>query len=166
MQKSLRLVVAAALIGLGIWGWRTLFPSPARVIRARLLQLARTASFESREGIVPRGLKAQKLPDFFTPDVVIRVETRAYGARTWNGRDEFLSELGPIMQGYRGGVRVEFMDISVTLGPDRLTAVANLTVRVTFPAENDFIVQECNFSFRKVEGRWRIYRVETVKTLS
>jgi hypothetical protein len=166
MQKSLRFIVALVLIGLGVWGWRVLFPAPGKIIRARLLQLARTVSFETKDGIVPRGLKAQKLPEFFTPDVVIRFDIRAYGARTWNGRDELMSELGPAMQGHRGGVKVEFLDVTVTLAPDRQTAVANLTARVTLPAENDFIVQECNLQLKKVERKWLIYRVETVKTLS
>lgn len=166
MQKSLRLIVAIVLIGLGIWGWLVLFPGPAKVIRARLLRLARTVSFEAKDGIVPRGLKAQKLPEFFTPDVFISFDIRAYGARTWNGRDELLSELGPAMKDHRGGVKVEFLDVTVTLAPDRQTAVANLTARVSLLSENDFIVQECNIMLKKVERKWLIYRVETVKTLS
>jgi hypothetical protein len=65
MQKSLRFLFAAALIALGVWGWRILFPSPEKIIRARLTELAATLSFEPGEGTIVQAYNAQKLKEFF-----------------------------------------------------------------------------------------------------
>jgi hypothetical protein len=54
MQKSFHVVLVAALIALGIWGWRMLFPSPENIIRARLASLAETVSYEPKVGPIPR----------------------------------------------------------------------------------------------------------------
>ena len=53
MEKSFRIVVVVALIAAGIWAWRALFPSPEKVIRSRLKNLAATASFEPEDGTLP-----------------------------------------------------------------------------------------------------------------
>jgi hypothetical protein len=165
MQKSFRVVIVLALIGLGIWGWRVLFPNPEHVIRSRVAGLARTASFEPQDGTVPKGFKLQKLPDYFTPDLVINLTVRGYGSVTLEGRDEFVQKVMVAMKELRG-MKVEFLDINVTLRSDRQTAVANLTCKVTIAGEQDFIVQECNFMLKKVDGRWLIYRIDSVKSLS
>ncbi len=165
MEKSFRIVVIVALIAAGVWGWRALFPSPEKVIRSRLKALAATASFEPEEGTIPRAFKAQKAAGYFTADAVVSLEPRGYPAQLFNGRDE-LQEAA--LAGTRGlrGLKVEFLDINVTLGPDKQSAVANLTCKVTPVGERDFSVMELNCTLKKVNGAWLIHRVETVKTLS
>lgn len=167
MQKSFRLIAALTVIGMGIWGARMLFPSPEQAIRSRLLNLARTLSFERKDGILSRGLKAQNFLECFTLDVVVSLDSRAYGARTLTGRDELQQALlVALNHEAAGGLKVEFLDINVTLGPDKQTAVADLTAKATVTGERDFLVQEFNFMLKKADGQWLIYRVETVKTLS
>jgi len=165
MQKSLRLLGAAALIGLGIWGWFYFFPSPEKVIRSRLTTLARTVSFAPQDGTLARAYSAQKAAGFFTPDAEVVVEARGMEALDFNGRDEIQQRA---LAGTRvlHGLKVEFLDINVTLGPDQQTATANLTGKWTLGGEREFNVMEFNFLLRKVDGVWLIYRVETVKTLS
>ena len=85
VKKPVRLILAAALIGLAIWGWRVWFPSP-QMPSARALNLARTVSFEPGEGTIPRGLKAQSLGDYFTSDVVITWKSVALTRASWKSR--------------------------------------------------------------------------------
>jgi hypothetical protein len=165
MQKSFRALLVIALIAAGIWSWRVLFPSPQNAIRSRLRKLAETASFQSGQGIIPKALKAQKLADYFTPDVTVIAEIRGYGADTWKGRDELIQNAAIRMQ-QLGALKVEFVDINVTLTPDGQSAVANLTGKATVPGERDFFVQEFDFRLKKIGGHWLIYEIETVKTLS
>ncbi len=165
MQKSLRLAGAVALIGLGVWGWFILFPSPEKVIRSRLHNLARTVSFESKDGTLARGYSVQKAVGFFTAEAEIRVDGRGLEPLHFSGRDEIQQALLWAVRSFRG-LKVEFLDVNLTFGPDRQTAKANLTGKWTTAGDRDFNVQEFNFLLRQVDGVWLIYRVETVKTLS
>lgn len=165
MQKSLRLLGTLALIGLGVWGWFILFPGPEKVIRSRLNNLARTVSFEPNDGTLARGYSAQKAAGFFTRDAEVVVEVRGIEALNFSGRDEILQRLMIVARELHG-LKVEFLDINVTLEPDRQSAKANLTGKWTLAGDKEFNVMEFNFLLRKVDGTWLIYRVETVKTLS
>ncbi|HEY2082608.1 MAG TPA: hypothetical protein VGI88_07460, partial [Verrucomicrobiae bacterium] len=63
-------------------------------------------------------------------------------------------------------LKVEFPDMNVTIDPGGGTAKVNLTAKATVPGEKDISAQEFNFLIKKVDGKWLIYKVETVKTLS
>ena len=67
MKIVFRLVLAAALVALGVWLWTVLFPSPEKVIRKRLTELARTVSFSPNEGNLVRLAGAQNLAAFSPP---------------------------------------------------------------------------------------------------
>jgi hypothetical protein len=164
MQKSFRLILCASIIGLGLWGWRTWFPTPEEIIRSRLRKLAAIASFEPQQGMVSRTYYAQKIVGFFTPDVVIDFDSRGYEAMTINGRDELQQKVLAATRFV--GVKVEFLDVNITFGPDKQTAIANLTGKATVEGQRDFFVQEFNFILKKADGQWLIWRVESVKTLS
>jgi len=153
------------LIAVGLWLWRVLFPSPERAIRSRLADLATTMSVEHGEGNITRALHYSKLPDFFTPDVAIATDLRGYPPVAFEGRDELMRWIAAARQNW-SWMKVEFLDLNVALGPDKQTAVVNLTGKATVPGERDFLVQEFNFMFKKVDGKWLIYRIESVKTLS
>ncbi|MGA7741089.1 MAG: hypothetical protein WBP56_23395 [Polyangia bacterium] len=165
MKKLVRLVLAAAVIGLAIWGWRAWFPSPQNAIRARLRDVARTASVDPGEGIIPRGLKAQRLGEYLTPDVAISLDVRGFESHTLQGRDEVTQAVLGAMQRLRG-LKIEFVDINVTLDPGSQAAVVNLTGKATITGERDLQVQEFNFKLKKIDRDWLIYRIDTVNTLS
>jgi hypothetical protein len=165
VQKPFRILVTAALIGLAVWVWWTFFPGDNRAIRSRVAELAKTASFKPEDGIIPRGLKAESLPYFFTTDATLVLRARGFEARDFSGREAIQEHALYLMKGLRG-LEVEFLDVNLTFGPDKLTAIANLTCKATPAGERDFYVQEMNFMFKKVDGKWLIYRVETVKTLT
>ena len=164
MQKLVRLIIGAALIALGIWAWRALFPSPERVIRSRVLSLAKTFSYDRNEGTIAKAYNTSKLLDFFTLDVEIFVELRGYRPETINGRDDVIKAAGGA-RAYFPEMKVKLPDINVTLSADKLTAVANVTATISGLGDQDWI-QEMNILFKLVDKRWVIYRVETVKTLT
>ena len=165
MQKFIRLLGIITLIGLGVWGWFYFFPGPEKVIRSRLNSLAKTVSFKSEDGIIPRGYKAEKAVGFFSPDIDTQFELRGWENFHVTTREE-LSQLLLIGARQLRSLKVEFLDINVTLGADRQTAKANLTAKWSIGGSRDFDVQELNFLLKKVDRTWLIYRVETVKTLS
>lgn len=164
MQKSFRVLVALAIVVAAIWAWKTFFPSPERVIRSRLVKLAKLNSFEPGEGNIAKAFAVQKLDDYFTPDVTVTIDVRGYDAFSFNGRQDLVSSVSR-MRFYLQGMKVELPDIAVTLGPDKQTASADVTGKLTISGEHDFIVQELKFTLKKVDGKWLIDHVETVKTL-
>src|SRR3954471_23038770 len=105
MQKSFRILLAAALIGLGVWGWFLLFPSPEKVIRSRLNSLAKAASSEPAEGNIAKAYNLQKLPDYFTTDVELNIEARGYPSLVLNGRDELMQAV-MMSRGQRSSIKV------------------------------------------------------------
>ncbi len=166
MKKwALRLVVLLVLAGLGYWGWRVWFPGPEKAIRKRLNELAQTASFSGNEGTLVKLAGAQALTTFCTPDVEITVDIPGHSRQTISGHEELLQAVAGA-RSYANGFNVEFFDILVTVAPDRNSAVAELTAKGNVPREGDFYVQELKFALKKVEGKWLIYRADTVKVLS
>jgi hypothetical protein len=165
MQKLVRILAALAVVLLAIWLWRYFFPSPEKVIRSRLSDLAATVSVEAGEGNFRKVLHLQKLPDFFTPDVAVVVDIRGYPPVSFEGRDELVRWIMGARQNWNW-LKVEFLDVNVTINADGQTAVANFTGKATVPTDRDFFVQEFNFLLKKVDGKWLIYRIESVKTLS
>jgi hypothetical protein len=166
MKRRLwRLLAAAALFGAALWLWQFFFPNPEKVIRANLARVAALASFASNEGPMAKLGNTQELAGFFTDDITIRVGVRALELQMLSGRDHLSQRLMYARQ-YFNAMKVELLDAHVLLGPDRQTAMVNLTGRVTVPGEKDFYVDEFNFAFRKAGRKWLIYRIESVKTLS
>ena len=67
MKIVFRFVLLAALMALGVWLWFVLFPSPEKIIRQRLTELARTASFSSGEGNLARLAAAKDIWPAISP---------------------------------------------------------------------------------------------------
>ena len=162
--KASRLVLVVVLLAAGFWAWRIVFPGPEKVTRASLQDLAQTASFDN-EGALAKAYNAQKIASFFSTNVEVNLDIHGYVSQTFNGRDELQQAALFARQHFRA-IKIEFVDVNVTLGPDRESAVANLTVKATFSGEPDLTAQEFNFDLKKSGGRWLIGRVETVKTVS
>lgn len=163
MQKLVRFIFLAALIAVGVWLWRALFPSPERVIQSRLHSLAKTVSFEKGQGTLSQAYAISKLTEFFTVDVEVQIEAEGYGKHTLSGRDELI-QLAGFTRTRTSMLKVAFPDIHVQVASDRQSALADVTATVT-DGKDDWI-QEMNFHFRYVDKKWLIYRVETVKTLT
>src|SRR2546422_1061895 len=160
-----RAIIAAALVVVAVWLYSVFFPSPERLIRARLAQLAKSASFGRNESPVAILANSQRVANFFTADVEIRVDLPGRSAATLSGREE-VRERTMAVRSIVGGLQVEFLDINLAIAPDKQSAEANLTLKGRIAGEKDLIVQELKFLLNKIEGDWKIKRVETVKTLS
>jgi hypothetical protein len=159
-----RVGLLGAFLGLGYGGWIVLFPSPERIIAKRLAHIAHLASVAPNEGALARLANSQKLTTFCSSDVEIAVDVPGRVSQTLNGRDELLqaviaahSTLSPF--------KVEFLDVTVIVNPDKQSAQAHLTAKATFPGERTPEVQELKIDFRKVEHDWLIQHAETVRTL-
>jgi len=165
MKIVLRLILLAALAALGVWLWTVLFPSPEKVIRRRLVELARTVSSPPNESDLTRLAVARSVAGFFSAPVELKLAIPELGQRDSIDREE-ITAMVLMVRSRAGGLRVNFPDINVTVAPDRHSAVANLTVDATISGERDRLLQEMKFTLRQIDGQWLITRVETVQTLS
>ncbi len=165
MEKFIRIVLIAALIGAGFFVWWHFFPSPERAIKSRLNDLAETISFGPSDQGISRMLAADKVGGFFMLEVELTIDVPGYRARqTINSRTEIRQGLLGAQQNFNS-VNVEFLDINVTVDPGGTSAVANLTLDLHIRGERA-VLQELNVTFQLVEGKWLISKVETVQTLS
>lgn len=165
MKRAIQIVLALAIIGLAIWGWTTIHPSPEKIVRARLNDLAKALSFKSGSGALAQAYNAQKASEFFTPDVEVEVNLTGFEPIALHGRDEVM-QIAMAARSRLTSLQVEFLDMNVTIGPDGQSAKVNLTGKGTVTGERDISAQEFNFNLKKVDGKWLIYHVETVRTLS
>ena len=160
----IRALPLAALVAVVFWGWCTLYPSPERVIRKRLGEIAKLASFTPKQGLVSKAWNASQLGEFFTLDVQVTVDV--YGTQhSLSGRDELMQAAIGARSAF-SSLTVKFPDIKVVVAPDSNSAVVNLTVRGIIPGQKDFYLQELKLRMIKVKRDWLINQVETVKTLS
>lgn len=165
MKNIFRLALLAAVAAFGFWLCTILFPSPEKVIRSRLADLARTATFGAQDSAIARALKAQRLANFFSADAQLTFDTPGMGQHTLSGREEIRENATAAFQSIPT-LRVEFLDANIRLDAGRHDAEVGLTAKVTFGDTKDFGVQEMRFLFRKIDGQWLIVRIETVQTLS
>jgi ketosteroid isomerase-like protein len=162
--RILRLLVLAALVALGVWGWRLRHPSPEHIIRKELAELARTACVPADEANLRKLANAQKLASFFTSDAELTIDVPGRFSQTISGRAE-VQEKALGARSMLGGLTVEFLDVNVTVAPDAESATARLTARANLPGDSVPQVEELKVGFKKVEGDWLIQRAENVKTL-
>jgi hypothetical protein len=163
-QWIVRAVLLGALAALGYWLWTIFFPNPEKVIRNRIQEVARLASFSSNEGALAKLSNAQKLSSCVADNVEIQVEFQRHSERIFSGRDDVLQAC-VAARNLAGGLTVEFPDVVVTLHPGKESATAEVTLRAQIQGERDYIVQELKIEFVKIGGEWLIRRAETVRTL-
>ena len=165
MKWVVRVVLAGAVIALGIWAWHHFFPNPETEVRNRLLELAKAASFSPGESPLSKVGAPKAIVDMCTDDIEISVDVQGMQRATLSGKDD-LRFNATIVRARLGGLSVEFLDITVTLTPNKQGAVANLTAKIKIPSEKEFFPQELKFTLKKVNGKWLIRKIETVRTLS
>jgi hypothetical protein len=145
--------------------WTILFPSPEKAVLKKIARLAANATFTANTGSLARANQAGNLVSCFSLDAEISVDVPDYPPHTLSGRDEIReAALGAFTR--LTALKVQFLDASVRLGADKLTADVSCTARITVGDNKDFGVQEMHFQLRKMDGDWLITNAETVKTLS
>jgi hypothetical protein len=165
MKIVLRVGLLAALVAVGIWLWLVLFPSPEKVIRQRLADVAKYASFAEDEGTLARLANAESLADCFSTNAEINLDIPGRLQHPITGRDE-ITQTATAARSMVPSLYVKFLDLDVTIGPDKRSAVADFTAEARVGGDQDLIVQEMKFTLQKIGGQWLITRVETIRTLS
>lgn len=164
MKIVIRVLALASLVALGVWLGTVLFPGPEKIIRSRLTNVARTVSFAPPEGMLARAASAQKLAGFFALQTEVSIDLPGREQHDFAGRDE-IAQAALLARNRFRALKVEFLDVQVSLASDQQSAIVNLTAKAKAPDEKDFFVQEMKFTLKKTDGDWLISRVETVKTL-
>ncbi|MBC8000956.1 MAG: nuclear transport factor 2 family protein [Opitutaceae bacterium] len=159
-----RILLVAAIAGLGLVVWFKFFPGDEKVIRKQLEKVARLASFSADEAPLTRLGNAKELANSFTPDVRIEINLQGLREQSIEGRDRVF-EMGMAARGAGPGAKVELIDPVVDFPGSRDSAIVGLTLKVQVSGQPDLGVQEMRLTMKKLSGEWLIQRVETVKTL-
>jgi hypothetical protein len=165
MKIILRLCFLAAVAAIGFWLWIVFFPSAESVIKKQITTVARLLTFNSKEGQIAKVANVEDLTGYFSNDIEILVDTPVQARQSVSGRED----LRQILLGARmalTGLDVEFKDVTVTVAPGGIEATVNLTAQARVAGDRDSFVQEAKFSLRKIEGKWIIVKIETVRTLT
>jgi len=165
MKLILRLIALAALLALGWWLWTALFPSDETVIRKRVNRVATLMTYDSKEGNIAMAANVSELMSLFDVNVEILIDVPGYRKEELSGRDAIRAGAMLARQTYPA-LEVKLLDQNVTLAPDGTSATVQLTGQAREPGKRDFFVQELKFELRKIDGKWLIVRVETVRTLT
>jgi hypothetical protein len=164
-MKKITGILLAVLAAAGVWLWTILFPSPQKIIRAQLSQLARDVSFTSNQSPLAGIAAIHSLANFFSTNAEVNLEVPGRSGQTISGREE-------IMQAAAGAhasleaLQVEFPDVNVTVAPGKQSATADLDAKVQVSGNGDLDVEEFKFTLNKIDGKWLITRVETVRARS
>jgi hypothetical protein len=164
MRIAARVLVFALIAVAAVWLWGILFPNPDHVIRKRLADVARAASFARGQSYLSRLAGAQRLAGCFATNVEVSIEIPGHQERHWTGRED-IQQAALAARGTIDGLSVTFPDIALSIEPDKQSATADLTAEARITGESDLFVEEMKFALRKTGNEWLITRVETVQTL-
>src|SRR5208282_366925 len=103
MKIVFRIVMVAALAGLGVWLWMVLCPSPEKVIRRRFADLARTVSISAGAGDLARLSAARSLAGFFSTNVEMNLDLPRFGQISSMDREE-ITQLAMAASSRGGGL--------------------------------------------------------------
>jgi hypothetical protein len=165
MKIFFRVVLLAALVALGVWLWTIFFPSPEKIIRRRLDEVAGHVSFTPSESNLARLANARSLADYFATNVEVNINTREGEHQNFVGRDQ-ITQAALAARSALGSLNVKFLDVDVTVAPNKRSATADLTVDANVSGQPNAVVQEVKISLKKTGGQWLIIRVATVRILS
>ena len=164
MKRVLNIAVIAAVLLAGFWIYRILFPSDERLIRQLLAEAAETAEVKQNENPLFKIAGANKLIGYFSPDVVLKLDVPGVDTRTLDSADEIRQAITAARASLQEA-RFQFNEVQVNVGADSKSATAQFVAIAYLNGSGDPLVQELRMQLRKIDRRWRISRVETVKTL-
>ena len=164
MKYLPRLILLAAVIGLGYWAWTALYPSPAVIIRRHLVKIARLASFSTAEGHLTAVANTERLGPFFSDDVHVIINVPGVESVNLTGRAELLQTALAARTSGVGSLTVKFLGIVIDVSPDRQSANAEVTLDAT-SGQKDAVDQELKITFQHINRDWLITQVETVRVL-
>ena len=164
MKKILNITAIVALLLVGVWIYRILFPNDEKVIRQLLAEAAQTAAVKPNENPLFKIAGANKLVGFFSPDAVLKLDVAGVDTHTLNSPDE-LRQAVTAARASLQEARFQLHEVQVDVGPDSQSASAQLVAVAYLNGSGDPLVQELKMQLKKIDRRWKISRVETVKSL-
>jgi hypothetical protein len=165
LKKILAGFVVLGVLLLAVWLFQRFFPNDETRIHKLLDELAATASFSANEPALQRLANAQKLGAFFTADPSINLEVTDWESRTLQSRDE-LVQLALAVRSTVSGVQIELPDVIIAVSDDHESASAHLTAKASVAGKQEIHVQEFRLQLKKIDGDWKIWQVDTVRTLT
>ncbi len=160
-QLGVGLVAAVLLVWLGL-GWLS---SEARQIRRRLDALAETASVRVGDTNLVRLAKAARLAAYFTEDITIDLGSPPTVIR---GRDTLMA-VAARTQVSPEGLRIELVDVQITVDAEGARATASMTVQgsgIDFATGDQMIdAREIEMTLVKLDGEWLIQGVSAVSAI-
>ncbi|MDB6065643.1 MAG: hypothetical protein JWR26_1851 [Pedosphaera sp.] len=168
MKTLLRLLFLIVVLGLGVWAWTIFFPKPETIVRKRLSQLAALASFSAGEGNFAKVARIERLGALFADQVEVRVDVPGFEAHSFDRREDLMQVAMQVAMDTKQvptGIKAEFLDIMVEVGPDKKSALVDLTLNAKIGDDRDMVVQELKITLKNLKGNWLVTRIETVKTL-
>jgi ketosteroid isomerase-like protein len=165
MKNFMRLVLLAAIIAAGAWLWTVFHPGPQQMIRKRLAAVASDASFDSAQSAIVSANNVEALANSFATNAEVNLEVPERIQQTFSSRDE-IKQAYLVAHAVVSGLKVEFLDVNVAVGGDKMSATADATLKAQVLGEKDFIALEWKITLEKIDGDWLITRIETLRTLS
>jgi ketosteroid isomerase-like protein len=164
LKKILNIVGIVALLLLGVWIYRILFPNDEKLIRQLLAEAAETAAVKPDENPLLKIAGASKLVAFFSPDAVLKLDVAGVDTRTLDDPDD-LRQAVTAARASLQEAKFQLHEVLVNVGPDSQSATAQLVALAYLNGSADPLVQELKIQLKKIDRRWKISRVETVKSL-
>jgi len=164
LKKILNIAAIVALLLVGVWIYRFLFPSDEKLIRRLLAEVSETAAVKANENPIFKIVVANKLVAFFSPDAVLKVDVAGVDTRTLDTPDD-LRQAVTAARASLQEAKFQLREVQVDVSPDSQSASAQLVAVAYLNGSGDPLVQELKMQLKKIDRRWKISRGETVKTL-
>ena len=156
----------AVALGLGgYWLYGKVFPSDEKIIRTTFEKVAAAASIKPGDGTFAKLGAVNELLSYFAPDVSISLEGVPSEAREIEGLGP-LRELALAARANLRAADVSFTDVYVEIDSGAETATARMIGRAQLSGTDSPWYQELKVTLRKVDGKWKIARVGSVKGLT
>jgi hypothetical protein len=160
VKKLSNIVLVLLAIGLAVFGWVWLHPSPERVIRGQMEKLQENLTVKPGEGNFARVAAINRVLSVFAPNVQINAEGMPHMGDTISGQTELQQALFAARTQLQG--EVKFYDVHVIVGPEETNAVVNFTASARLTNQNEPYSQDIKARFEKIDGKWLIARVDPI----
>ena len=164
-----RRVLLLAVIVAALWfGWRWLFPNDETQITSVLERISEgvggSEGGDGRGGGIDAIARAASLRSEFAPDVTVDAGPPF---ERITGRDALIGAAARV-NGTTRGLEIRFPDVTITVAPDRRSAIVIATAEARFddPAGGrSFDARELEIRFTRLEGEWVIAAVTLMQPL-
>lgn len=157
-------VIVVLAVAAAVYGWRWAFPDDAAQIGAVLERMATIVEGADRDDQVGRLARAARLGRELAPDVQVDAGPPF---RALRGRDAVMAAVSRLPTMARQ-LEIRFPDKSITVAPDRHSAVAMVTAEARFIAANGergIDARELEIAFTRLDGQWVVAGVTHLEAL-